>query len=74
MEIPPSHFSLPMLQHFREKLVGGELHADTLRVMSWNILAERLVSASQFPYVNPQFLDYAHRIYITVNKVLCRND
>lgn len=74
MEIPPSQFSLPMLRCFRERLVSGESHADTLRVMSWNILAERLVSASQFPYANPQFLDYTHRIDITVCTGLFRND
>jgi mRNA deadenylase 3'-5' endonuclease subunit Ccr4 len=67
MEIPQGPFHLPMLRHFHERVVGGESQCDTLRVMSWNILAERLVSASQYPYVSPQYLDYCHRIDIIVH-------
>jgi mRNA deadenylase 3'-5' endonuclease subunit Ccr4 len=34
--------------------------------MTWNILAERLVTQSHFPYVQSSYLDYRYRIDITV--------
>lgn len=34
--------------------------------MSWNILAERLVSQEFFPYVKPEYLSYDYRIDIIV--------
>lgn len=51
MGIPQSHFQLPMVKYFPEKILSNEPCEDTLKVMTWNILAERLVSATQFPYV-----------------------
>lgn len=43
-------------------------------MMSWNILAERLVSQEFFPYVKPEYLSYNYRIDIIVNPLLFRKD
>jgi mRNA deadenylase 3'-5' endonuclease subunit Ccr4 len=59
-----------MLNYFPEKVVSEEPCENTLKVMTWNILAERLVSHSQFPYAQPQHLDYRYRINITVQACL----
>lgn len=66
MGVPQSHFQLPILEQFQERTRSSEFHHDTLKVMTWNILAERLVTQSHFPYVKPRHLDYLYRIDITV--------
>lgn len=69
MGVPQSHFELPIMQYLQEQPVRQETFDDQLKIMTWNLLAERLVSRSHFPYVNPAHLSYRYRIDLTVRLI-----
>ena len=73
MGVPESHLQSPMISMFdwRQKILTPST-GDRLRMMSWNILAERLVSQEFFPYVKPEYLSYDYRIDLVVRCVLFR--